>query len=242
MRIVIIGQGTLGIAIANGLKTNARVRAIAGTTRATSATNARLVADSDVVLLCVKPHDVPAALAGIVATLRADHVLISAAAAVQTNTIRAHAPIGRIVRVMPNTPALVGAAMTVLAQNPDTCSRALATANGLFAHLGRTLVMEEAKMDAVTAISGCGPAFAFVMMDALIDASIALGIPYDHARELVAQTMLGSAKLLLSGNQHPAELKVDVATPSGKTIKGLIELERHGVRNALISAALASAG
>ena len=241
MRIGIIGQGTLGTAIANGLGNHARVQGIDGTTRISAANNPSLVASSNVVFLCVKPKDVPAALADIAKALTQEHVLISTAAAVHTKTIRDQAPFGKIVRVMPNTPARVGAAMTVLAQNDDTCTKALSVAEDLFAHLGRTLVMDETKMDAVTAISGCGPAFAFVMMDALIDAAIALGIPYEHARELVAQTMLGSAKLLLNGDQHPAELKVEVATPAGKTIKGLTELERHGIRHALIQAALASA-
>lgn len=101
--------------------------------------------------------------------------------------------------------------------------------------------MDEARMDAVTAISGCGPAYAFVVMEALIDAAIALGIGYEAARELVAQTMLGSAQLVLEGKTHPAALRHEVATPAGRTIRGLIELERGGLRATLIHAALAAA-
>ena len=241
MRIGIIGKGTLGTAIEAGLRDHVDVEAIDGTTRASARRNGELVAASNVVLLCVKPKDAPTALAGIAPALTEEHVLISTAAALPTVTIREHAPRGRVVRVMPNTPARVGSAMTVLARADDTCASALATADSLFSHLGRTLIMDESKMDAATAISGCGPAFTFVVMEALIDAAIALGIPYGDAREMVAQTLLGSAKLLLAGNDHPAQLKVDVATPAGKTIGGLIELEMSGLRAALIRGALAAA-
>jgi pyrroline-5-carboxylate reductase len=242
MRVGIIGTGTLGSAIAHGLRDHGDVRAIDGTTRKTAHRNQEMVRASNVVLLCVKPHDAHTVLGEIAPSLTREHVLISTAAALTIAEIRESAgPHARIVRVMPNTPAQVGVAMTVLARDESTNAAALANADSLFAHLGRTLVMDESKMDAVTAISGCGPAFMFVVIEALVDAAIALGIPYAHAREMVAQTMLGSAQLLLSGDDHPAKLKTDVATPAGKTIKGLVELEKHGVRNALIQAALASA-
>lgn len=241
MRVGIIGQGTLGNAIANGLRDHAAVRTIAGTTRSSAHQNAALVAESSVVLLCVKPMDAPDVLRSIAPVLTDEHVLISTAAALTTAMIRDHAERGRLVRAMPNTPARVGAAMTVLARAEHTCPSALETADVLFMHLGRTLVMDETKMDAVTAVSGCGPAFAFVVMEAMIDAAIALGIDYDSAREMVAQTLLGSAKLLLTGTDHPAQLKTAVATPAGKTVKGLIELERSGFRASLINAVIASA-
>ena len=242
MRIGIIGQGTLGTSIAQGLRAHKGVSTIAGTTRATAHRNADLARSSDVLLLCVKPRDLKAVLGEIAPMLHEKHVLISTAAAVSAGDI--HEQSGkraRVVRVMPNTPARVGAAMTVLARNVATCERALKTADSIFGHIGRTLVLDETKMDAVTAISGCGPAFAFVVMEALIDAAIALGIPYEHAREMVAQTFLGSAQLVLSGDEHPAQLKVAVATPAGKTIKGLVQLEERGLRSALIHAALAAA-
>ena len=132
--------------------------------------------------------------------------------------------------------------MTVFAREPKTCENALASARAIFERIGRTIVMEEALMDAVTAISGCGPAFAFVAMEALIDAAVLLGIPHRSARELVAQTMLGSAKLLLDGDEHPAALKAAVATPGGRTVRGLLELENGALRATLIRAAIAAAG
>jgi pyrroline-5-carboxylate reductase len=242
MRVGIIGTGTLGSGIAHGLRDHLGVSAIDGTTRKTAHRNHDMVRASNVVMLCVKPHDAPAVLGEIALSLSSEHVLISTAAGLSTQAIRESAgPLARVVRVMPNTPAQVSAAMTVLARDESTCPTALSSAESLFAHLGRTLVMDESKMDAVTAISGCGPAFMFVVIEALVDAAIALGIPYAHAREMVAQTMLGSAQLLLSGDDHAAKLKTDVATPGGRTIKGLVELERSGLRAALINAALSAA-
>jgi pyrroline-5-carboxylate reductase len=242
MRIGIIGRGTIGGALADGLTRHRDVVSIDATTRASAPGNAKLVDESDVVVVCVKPRDVESVLRAIAPLLRAEHVLVSAAASVATAELRDWSgDRARVVRVMPNTPARIGSAMTVLAREHGTCDRALETARSLFATVGRTAIMDEARMDAVTAISGCGPAYAFVVIEALIDAAIALGIGYDAARELVAQTMLGSAQLLLESDVHPAVLRHEVATPAGRTIRGLIELERGGLRATLINAALAAA-
>jgi pyrroline-5-carboxylate reductase len=242
MRIGIIGRGTIGAALADGLADHGDVASIGATTRATASCNAALASESDVVVVCVKPRDVESVLRTIAPSLRSEHVLISAAASIATPQLRAWSDDrARVVRVMPNTPARIGSAMTVLARESGTCNDALETARSLFAAFGRTAIMDESRMDAVTAISGCGPAYAFVVMEALIDAAIALGIGYDAARELVAQTMLGSAQLLLQTDLHPAVLRHEVSTPAGRTIRGLIELERGGLRATLINAALAAA-
>ena len=152
MRVGIIGTGTLGAAIAQGLRGHVGISAIQGTTRETAHRNHDMVRASTIVLLCVKPHDARAVLGEIAPALREDHVLISTAAAISIATIRESAgPRARIVRVMPNTPAQVGAAMTVLARDESTCHLALECADAIFSHLGRTLIMDESKMDAATA-------------------------------------------------------------------------------------------
>ncbi|HEY5349822.1 MAG TPA: pyrroline-5-carboxylate reductase dimerization domain-containing protein, partial [Candidatus Lustribacter sp.] len=148
----------------------------------------------------------------------------------------------RIVRVMPNTPARVASAMTVLARTGDSDEHAFERTRNLFDAFGKTLVMDESLMDAVTAVSGCGPAFVFVAMEAMIDAAIALGIPYEFARILVAQTVLGSAQLLLEGAAHPGVLKHEVTTPAGRTIRGIAALEEGGFRSAMMRAVMAAGG
>jgi pyrroline-5-carboxylate reductase len=242
MRVGIIGHGTLGGAIAEGLRSSGAVTSIESTTRCTSGKNPSLARASDVVLLCVKPRDVEPALHSIVDELTDHHVLISTAASVGIEELRLWSrKRARVVRAMPNTPASAGEAMTVVARDEQSCDRAIETARRLFSSLGRTIVMNEAQMDAVTAVSGCGPAYVFVVIEAMIDAAIALGVGYDDAREMVAQTVLGSAKLLLAGDAHPAVLKTAVATPGGRTIRGLIELEEGNLRATLSRAVRAAA-
>jgi pyrroline-5-carboxylate reductase len=242
MRIGIIGRGTLGGAIERGLSGHASVRTIESTTRETAESNPVLVENSDVVLLCVKPHQAPGVLRQIAPSLRPHHVLISAAASVSASAIREDTGnVARVIRAMPNTPAQVGSAMTVFARDAHTNDEALDIAQHLFSAFGRTEVLDEKLMDAVTAISGCGPAYIFVVIEALIDAAIALGIPYEIARVMVAQTVVGSGQLVLDSDVHPASLRTDVATPGGRTIRGLIELEKGGLRAALIACALAAA-
>lgn len=242
MQIGIIGRGTIGGALAKGLTRHEHVTIIDSTTKSTASRNPSVARASDVVVLCVKPRDVEAVLRDIAPSLRAEQVLISVAASVGTTQLRDWCDDrARVVRAMPNTPARIGSGMTVLAREEKTCNDALDTARSLFATFGRTAILDEARMDAVTAISGCGPAYAFLVIEALIDAAIALGISYEDARDMVAQTMLGSAQLVLESGVHPGALRHEVTTPAGRTIKGLIELERGAVRASLINAALAAA-
>jgi len=241
MRIGIIGRGTLGGTLARGFERHPRVREIDSTTRASAGRNCAVAQGSDVVIVCVKPRDAAGVCAQIAPVLRDDQMLVSAVAAVDTGSIatwterRAH-----IVRVMPNTPARVASGMTVVARAKDSNEDALEQTRQLFDAFGRTMVLDESLMDAVTAISGCGPAFIFVAIEAMIDAAIALGIPYDQARVLVAQTVLGSGRLALESEMHPGELKHEVTTPAGRTIKGLVELESGNFRATLMKAAIAS--
>lgn len=241
MRIGIIGKGTLGGTLARGFERDPHVRTVDSTTRSSAERNCEVASSSDVVVVCVKPRDAADVCTQIAPVLRDDHILISAVATVATHKLREWAgERARIVRVMPNTPARVESGMTVLARSGD--ESALERTRTLFEGFGRTLVLDEALMDAVTAVSGCGPGFAFVMMEAMIDGAIALGIPYEHARTLVAQTMLGSAKLLLESPAHPGELKHEVTTPAGRTIRGLLELEAGGARSAITRAVVAAGG
>ena len=243
MRVGIIGHGTLGGAIAAGLGVCEGVRAIESTTRATSARNAHVVAASDVVLLCVKPKDIEDAVRSIEPALAPHHVLISTVATIGSDAIRTWSGNrAAVVRVMPNTPAQTNSAMTVIGRSTTSEERAIDAAHMLFSSIGRAIVMDESLLDASTAVSGCGPAFLFVVMEAMIDGAIALGIPYAQARGMAAQTMLGSAALLLAGDAHPAQLKTAVATPAGRTVRGLVELEEGRLRATLIRAVLAAAG
>ena len=241
MRIGIIGRGTLGGALVKGFERHPHVREIDSTTRASAGRNCAAVQGSDVVVVCVKPRDAADVCTQIAPALRGDQVLVSAVAAVDTGAIAGWTERrARIVRVMPNTPARVASAMTVLARAHDSNEAALEQTQLLFDGFGRTMVLDESLMDAVTAISGCGPAFIFVAIEALIDAAIALGIPYEQARVLVAQTVLGSGRLALESELHPGALKHEVTTPAGRTIRGLLELESGNFRATLMKAALAA--
>jgi pyrroline-5-carboxylate reductase len=241
MRIGIIGRGTLGGALQRGFERHPEVKEIDATTRASAFRNRDVAAESDIVVVCVKPKDANDVCTQIAPVLREDHVLISAIAAVDTAMLRAWtADRSPVVRVMPNTPARVAAAMTVLARTKESDDGVLARARSLFDAFGKTLVLDESLMDAVTAVSGCGPAFVFVAIEAMIDAAVALGVPYDEARVLVAQTVLGSGRLVLESGAHPGALKHEVTTPAGRTIKGLVELENGNLRAALINAVLAA--
>jgi pyrroline-5-carboxylate reductase len=217
------------------------VSQITGTTRASSMRNREVALGSDIVVISVKPKDALDVCRQIAPVLRADQVLVSAVASIETTELcewtEARTP---IVRVMPNTPARVASAMTVLARTEATCPDALACARDLFDAVGDTLILDESLMNAVTAVSGCGPAFIFVIIEALIDAAVALGIPLDSARLLVAQTVLGSARLVQESTLHPAALKHEITTPAGRAIKGLIELENGKLRATLINAVLAA--
>ena len=139
---------------------------------------------------------------------------------------------------MPNTPAMVGAAMTAVCAGPAATLQHLETAKHLFESVGRALVVDEKHMDAITALSASGPAFAFVILEALAEAGVKVGLPREMATTLIAQTLFGSAKLALETGHHPALLKDAVTTPAGCTIEGLMELEKGGLRVTLMNAVI----
>jgi pyrroline-5-carboxylate reductase len=242
MTIAIIGMGKMGQAIAGGLRASARGRRykIRGSNR--TATNAGAVRGAEVVILCVKPHQAEEAVRSFAGTLTRRQLLVSICASVTSAQIAGWSE-GRcaIVRAMPNTPCLIGEGMTVLAPGPKARGAELKTSEAIFAPLGRTAVVEEALMDGVTGLSGCGPAYIYLVIEALSEAGVKVGLPRQTATLLAAQTLLGSARMVLARGEHPAALKDEVTTPAGCTIDGLMALEEGKLRVTLIKAVLAAA-
>jgi pyrroline-5-carboxylate reductase len=203
--------------------------------------NLAAVEHADLILLSVKPQDVPGLLDEIGADVRADHLVISIAAGVTLNTLDRRLPHHPpVIRVMPNTPALVQTGMAVLAPGTRATDEHTATALRLFGALGRAIVLPERHLDAVTALSGSGPAFLAVVAEALSDAGVRVGLPRDVAHLLAAQTMLGTARMLTETGMHPALLKEAVTSPGGTSIAGLHALERGGIRAVIMDAIVAA--
>jgi pyrroline-5-carboxylate reductase len=206
------------------------------------ATNLQVVKSANVLLLAVKPDQVAGVLAGIRKEFTEKHLLISIAAGVTIAKLEAGLGAGaRVVRVMPNTPALVGTAASAFA-----LGKAARPADGeltqkLFSAVGIALQVKEQLLDAVTGLSGSGPAYVYLMIEGLSDGGVAAGLPRDVATRLAAQTVLGAAKMVLDTGIHPGTLKDMVTSPGGTTIEGLHELEKARVRGAFISAVRAAA-
>jgi pyrroline-5-carboxylate reductase len=249
----ILGYGTLGRAIAAGLQVHDGVESVIATTRRgfapgvdarveAPADNLELAHRADVLLICVKPFQVEGVLTPIAAALRREQLIISCAASVSTAQVREwtgdRVP---VLRAMPNMPCRIREGMTVLAAGAGATAEHVALAESLFATLGLTATIDERLMDAATGISGCGPAYAYVIIEALSDAGVKLGLPRAIARTLVAQTILGSAKMVLESDIHPAALKDEVTTPAGCTTDALMELEDGKIRHTLLRAAVAAA-
>jgi len=192
---------------------------------------------AEVVVLVVKPQDIPGLLDDIAPVLAPGALIVSLAAGVGLATIEAHLPSGwPVVRVMPNTPALVGAAMSVIAPGSAASADDIALATKLMAGVGQVLVMPEKQLDAVTAVSGSGPAYVMYVAEAMIDAGVLLGLARPVATELVQQTLFGSAKLLAESGQHPTVLKETVTSPGGTTAAALRTFEDRGVKAGFIAA------
>ena len=207
-----------------------------------TASNLDVLRFAQVLFLAVKPEQVAGLLAEARPHFGAQHLLISIAAGVPIARIEAALPDGaRVIRVMPNTPALVGASASAFAPGKNATDDDVQLVQRLLATVGLACQVKESLLDAVTGLSGSGPAYAFVLIEALSDGGVAAGLPREIATQLAAQTLLGSAKLLLETGLHPGVLKDMVTSPGGTTIEGLHELEKAGVRGALISAVRAAA-
>jgi pyrroline-5-carboxylate reductase len=199
--------------------------------------NLRVAAASDVLVLAVKPQQMADVLKELRPALQPQHLVVSIAAGV---TLRQLADgLGdtcRLVRVMPNTPCLVGASASAFAASASANPADVQLVERLLNSVGRAVQVPEKLLDAVTGLSGSGPAFVFVVIEALSDGGVRMGLPRDLATLLAAQTVLGAAKMLLETGQHPGALKDAVASPGGTTIAGLHALERGGLRAALMDA------
>jgi pyrroline-5-carboxylate reductase len=199
--------------------------------------NREVVQRCGLIVLSVKPQILDKVLREVGDQLKPGTLVVSIAAGVDTATIEDAVPEGvRVVRAMPNTPALVGAGATAVAAGKHASETDLATARALFDAVGITVELDESHLDAVTGLSGSGPAYIFLILEALADAGVKVGLSRRNAQRLAAQTVMGSAKLLLETDEHPGRLKDMVTSPGGTAIAGLHTLEEGGLRTTLINA------
>jgi pyrroline-5-carboxylate reductase len=251
MSTAIIGAGVMGETLLSGLvRAGRRVdQLMVGEKRAERAreleerygvavvSNREAATKADTVALVVKPQDMGDVLDEIAPDLRAGQLVVSLAAGITTAFIESRVPAGvAVVRVMPNTPALVDEGMAAIAPGSHCDESHLAEAESLMASTGKVLRIPEKQMDAVTAISGSGPAYIFFVVESMIEAGVHLGLPRATATELVVQTLVGSAAMLRETGTHPVVLREQVTSPGGTTASALRELEIHKVRAAFLAA------
>jgi pyrroline-5-carboxylate reductase len=250
-RLAILGAGVMGETLLSGLlrsgwtpdqivATDRRVeRQVELVARygITMVENEQAVAEADTVILVVKPQDMADLLDEIRESLKPDTLVISLAAGVDTASIEARLPDGiAVVRVMPNTPAQVDEGMAAISAGAHSDAEHLDRVTEILSATGKVVTVPERYQDAVTAISGSGPAYLFFVVEAMIEAGVHLGLPRDIATQLVVQTMLGSAKLLRETGEHPTVLRERVTSPGGTTAAAVRQLEDHKVRAAFIGA------
>jgi pyrroline-5-carboxylate reductase len=228
-------------AVASDPHPNARDRFTATTGIRTTATNADVLAACSVIVLAVKPQVMAAVLSDVRSHVTRNHLLVSIAAGITLDQLADHlGRDSRVVRVMPNTPALVGASAAGFAAGTAATPDDVLLVGKLFSSVGTAFPLPEKLLDAVTGLSGSGPAFVYVFIEALADGGVRAGLPREVALNLAAQTVLGSAKMVLETGTHPAALKDAVASPGGTTIAGLHALERAGFRAAAMDAVVAA--
>lgn len=249
MRAVVSVVGGQNLVVSDGTPSKAAEFAQAtGCQAATS--NGEAVSAAEVIFLAVKPNMIQTVVQEV-APLLAGKTVVSMAAGLKLATIRemyrsalstASGPDASVewVRIMPNLPAVVGEGMVALCGLAETCSATLSTVEALLATAGRVEVVEERLMDAVTAISGSGPAYGFIFIEALADAAVKLGMPRQQAYIYAAQTLKGAAAMQLETGRHPADLKDGVCSPAGTTIAAVEALEQKGFRSSIMAAATAA--
>jgi pyrroline-5-carboxylate reductase len=249
--ISILGAGKMGEALLSGLlragwpassvtavvRREGRAAELRNTYGICVVSAAEAMKNATTLVVAVKPQDMAAALAEIGDLVRPDQLLISIAAGITTGFIEqrlsAQVP---VVRVMPNTPALVDEAISVISAGSFAGERHLALAEELFRSVGKTARVPEVQQDAATALSGSGPAYVYYLVEAMVDAGILLGMPRKTAMELVTQAVFGAATMLRESGEHPVILREAVTSPGGTTIAAIRELENHGVRAAFLAA------
>ena len=205
-------------------------------------TNVReVVPEVDVLFLTVKPQFVGQVLESIGGVAAPETLIISVAAGVRLSALEVKLPQAKFIRVMPNTPVAVGAGMAALALGRNASSEDETVALSLFQAVGRAVVMKESSMDAVTGLSGSGPGFVFLLIDAMADGGVLAGLNRPQAIEMAAQTFMGAAKMVLETGKHPDQLRDMVTSPMGTTISGIRVMEQRGMRGAMIDAVKAAA-
>ncbi|WP_182525580.1 pyrroline-5-carboxylate reductase [Nocardioides dongkuii] len=247
----IVGAGVMGEALLSGLvragrrvddlmvgeKRPERARELEERYGVAVLANAEAARKADTVVLVVKPQDMADVLAEVSPQLRPGQLVVSLAAGITTAYIESRVPADvAVVRVMPNTPALVDEGMAAISPGSHCSEEQLAEVEQLMASVGKVLRIPERQQDAVTAISGSGPAYLFFVVESMIEAGVHLGLPRTTATELVIQTLVGSGKMLRETGTHPAILREQVTSPGGTTASALRELEVHKVRAAFLAA------
>ena len=201
--------------------------------------NVEAARQADLILIAVKPFQVPDLIAEIKPALTKDKTVVSIAASVKTKAIEEASGLDiGVIRAMPNTPSALGAGIAALCRGRFVSAAQMELAQRIFETVGRTVIVEEKHMDAVTGLSGSGPAYIYIIIEALAEAGVKVGLPRDIATQLAAQTAYGAAKMVLETGYHPALLKDAVTTPAGCTIDGILELEEGGLRVTLIKAVM----
>lgn len=256
MPIALLGAGVMGSTLAAALirsghqpadlvlsdRVTARAEQVATQHGTRHDTPAAAAAAADVVVLAVKPQDMAALVAEIRDHVRADALVVSIAAGITTDFLERRLPEGTsVVRVMPNTPALVDQGMSAMSPGRHCTPEQVERARGLMQHVGRVVVLDEGHQDAVTAISGSGPSYIFYVVEAMIEAGVLLGLPRDTSTELVVQTLYGAATMIRETGTHPTVLREQVSSPGGTSVAALRALEDHKVRAAFLTAMEAAA-
>jgi pyrroline-5-carboxylate reductase len=251
LTVAVIGAGTMGETLLAGLLRSgwSADRIVATERRPERAAelaerhgiriveNDEAVAVADVLLIAVKPQDAADLMAELGPLVAPPKLIVSLCAGLPISFFAKWLPeFTPIVRVMTNTPALVDQAMTVISAGPHATDEHLGVAEELFAPVGKTMRLPESQQDAVTALSGSGPAYFFFLVEAMTDAGILLGLPRQVAHDLIVQTVIGSAVMLRDSGEHPVRLREAVTSPAGTTISAIRELENHGVRAAFLAA------
>lgn len=253
-QVAFLGVGMMGEALLAGLVSGRHPRVVVSDRSAerqaqiaekygvSARSTADSVAGATSVVLAVKPQDIGTLLDEIGPQLEPGAVVISVAAGIPTAYLEEHLPQGTpVVRAMPNTPALVGQGMTVLSPGTHCEDRHLQEARDLLRSSGTVLTLPEGKLDAVTAVSGSGPAYVFYVVEAMVEAGVLLGLPRPTATELAVQTLYGAATMLKETGDHPTLLRERVSSPGGTTVAAVRQLDEHAVRAAFLTAMEAAA-
>ncbi|WP_122261207.1 pyrroline-5-carboxylate reductase [Ornithinimicrobium cerasi] len=256
MSIAVLGAGVMGSTLLAALvrsghdpgdlvvsdRSSGRAEQVAAEHGTRAAASTAAVETADVVVLAVKPQDMAALIEEIHDHVRPHALVVSIAAAISTDYLERRLPEGTsVVRAMPNTPALVDQGMSGMSAGRHCTPEQLDQARALLESVGRVIVLDESHQDAVTAISGSGPAYIFYVVEAMIEAGVLLGLPRDTATELVVQTLYGAATMIRETGTHPTVLREQVSSPGGTSVAALRALEDHKVRAAFLTAMEAAA-